>query len=40
MMKNCRTGLLWKLFISCPEIHAGFRVLTFTSPHLAKPAVS
>jgi hypothetical protein len=38
MIENHRTGLLWNLFMSCPEIQAGLRRLDFTSPHLA-PAV-
>jgi hypothetical protein len=35
MIENYRTGLLWKLFMSCPEIHEGLRRLGFTSPHLS-----
>ena len=38
MIENHRTGLLWRLFMSCPEIQAGLRRLDFTSPHLP-PAV-
>jgi hypothetical protein len=34
MIENYRTGLLWKLFMSCSEIHAGLRRLGFESPHL------
>jgi hypothetical protein len=34
MMENHRTGLLWKLFMSVPEVQAGLRKLGFTSPHL------
>ena len=34
MMENHRTGLLWKLFMSVPEIQTGLRRLGFTSPHL------
>ncbi len=34
MMENHRTGLLWKLFMSIPEIQAGLRKLGFDSPHL------
>jgi hypothetical protein len=34
MIENFRTGLLWNLFMSCPEIHTGLRRLGFTSPHL------
>ncbi|MDB6090763.1 MAG: hypothetical protein JWN85_3547 [Gammaproteobacteria bacterium] len=38
MIENHRTGLLWKLFMSVPEVQAGLRKLDFTSPHL-DPAV-
>jgi hypothetical protein len=34
MMENYRSGLLWNLFMSCPEIQQGLRKLGFTSPHL------
>ncbi|HEX6333449.1 MAG TPA: glucoamylase family protein, partial [Flavisolibacter sp.] len=34
MMENHRSGLLWNLFMSCPEIQEGLRKLGFTSPHL------
>ncbi|TBM78382.1 beta-glucosidase, partial [Mycolicibacterium smegmatis] len=34
MMENHRTGLLWKLFMSAPEVQAGLRRLDFSSPHL------
>ena len=34
MIENYRTGLLWKLFMSVPEIQAGLRTLGFASPHL------
>ncbi len=37
MMENHRTGLLWKLFMSVPEVQAGLRALDFSSPHLASP---
>lgn len=37
MMENHRTGLLWKLFMSVPEVQAGLRNLDFSSPHLAPP---
>ncbi len=40
MIENYRTGLLWRLFMSCPETQAGLRRLDFTSPHLVTPAVS
>jgi hypothetical protein len=31
MIENYRTGLLWKLFMSCPEIKAGLKKLDFHS---------
>jgi hypothetical protein len=34
MMENHRTGLLWNLFMSCPEVQSGLRKLGFESPHL------
>ena len=34
MIENYRSGLLWKLFMAVPEIQAGLRALSFTSPHL------
>lgn len=34
MIENHRTGLPWKLFMSCPEVQTGLRRLGFTSPHL------
>jgi hypothetical protein len=34
MMENHRTGLLWKLFMSVPEVQAGLRRLGFQSPWL------
>ena len=36
MMANYRTGLLWNLFMSCPEIKTGLKKLSFESPHLDK----
>lgn len=36
MMENHRTGLLWKLFMSVPEVQTGLRRLGFTSPHLGQ----
>ncbi|HEY0058834.1 MAG TPA: glucoamylase family protein [Flavisolibacter sp.] len=36
MMENHRSGLLWKLFMSCPEIQGGLRRLGFESPWLKK----
>ena len=32
MMENYRSGLLWNLFMSCPEIQAGLKKLGFQSP--------
>ncbi|MET0392078.1 MAG: glucoamylase family protein [Chitinophagaceae bacterium] len=34
MMENYRSGLLWNLFMSCPEIQEGLKTLGFESPHL------
>ncbi|NOT91843.1 glucoamylase family protein [Ferruginibacter sp.] len=34
MMENYRSGLLWNLFMSCPEIKKGLKKLEFKSPHL------
>lgn len=34
MMENHRSGLLWKLFMSVPEVQTGLRRLGFSSPHL------
>ncbi len=34
MIENYRTGLLWKLFMSCPEIQTGLKKLGFQSPWL------
>lgn len=34
MIENYRSGLLWKLFMSCPEIKTGLRRLGFESPWL------
>jgi hypothetical protein len=39
MIENYRTGLLWNLFMSIPEIQLGLRKLGFESPHL-EPQVS
>ncbi len=36
MMENYRTGLLWNLFMSCPEVKAGLKKLDFKSPWLTK----
>jgi len=32
MIENYRSGLLWKLFMSCPEIQRGLKKLGFESP--------
>jgi hypothetical protein len=32
MIENYRSGLLWKLFMSCPEIQHGLKKLSFESP--------
>lgn len=34
MIENYRSGLLWKLFMSCPEIQRGLKKLDFQSPWL------
>jgi hypothetical protein len=34
MIENYRSGLLWNLFMSCPEVKAGMTKLGFTSPNL------
>jgi hypothetical protein len=34
MIENYRSGLLWRLFMSCPEIQGGLRKLGFESPWL------
>ncbi len=34
MIENYRSGLLWKLFMSCPEIKSGMKNLGFQSPDL------
>jgi hypothetical protein len=34
MMENYRSGLLWKLFMSCPEIQQGMKKLGFSSPYI------
>lgn len=34
MIENYRSGLLWNLFMSCPEVKAGLRNLGFQSPYL------
>ncbi|HVX51198.1 MAG TPA: glucoamylase family protein [Chitinophagaceae bacterium] len=34
MIENYRSGLLWKLFMSCPEVKTGLKSLGFSSPYL------
>lgn len=34
MIENYRTGLIWDLFTSCPEIKSGMQSLGFTAPYL------
>jgi hypothetical protein len=34
MIENYRTGLLWNLFMSCPEVKTGMTNLGFTGPNL------
>ena len=34
MIENYRSGLLWNLFTSCPEIKTGMKTLGFTAPYL------
>ncbi|MGF2411007.1 MAG: glucoamylase family protein [Ferruginibacter sp.] len=36
MIENYRTGLIWNLFMSCPEIKMGLKKLDFESPWLKK----
>ncbi|MBS1662636.1 MAG: beta-glucosidase [Bacteroidetes bacterium] len=36
MIENYRSGLLWKLFMSCPEIQKGLKKLNFQSPWINK----
>lgn len=38
MIENYRTGLLWDLFMSAPEVKAGLKKLGFESPHLKNSA--
>jgi hypothetical protein len=33
MIENYRSGLLWNLFMSCPEVKTGMTALGFTSPN-------
>jgi hypothetical protein len=34
MIENYRSGLMWKLFTSCPEVKAGLSKLGFQAPYL------
>lgn len=34
MIENYRSGLLWKQFMSCPEVKTGMKALGFSSPNL------
>jgi hypothetical protein len=34
MIENYRSGLLWNLFMSCPEVKSGMKSLGFQSPNL------
>lgn len=36
MIENYRSGLLWRLFMSCPEIKGGLKKLGFESPWMMK----
>lgn len=36
MIENYRSGMLWDLFMSAPEVQKGLRKLGFQSPHLPK----
>jgi hypothetical protein len=36
MIENYRSGLLWNLFMSCPEVKDGLKKLSFNSPALNK----
>ncbi|HEX3494264.1 MAG TPA: glucoamylase family protein, partial [Methylocella sp.] len=35
MIENYRTGLLWKLFMSDPDVRTGLARLGFSSPHVS-----
>ena len=39
MFENFRSGLLWDLFMGCPEIQTALRALGFESPRLPVPTV-
>jgi len=34
MIENYRSGLLWSLFTSCPEVKTGMKTLGFAAPYL------
>lgn len=34
MIENYRSGMIWKLFMACPEIQAGLKKLGFTYTHI------
>ncbi|MBE7178423.1 MAG: beta-glucosidase, partial [Mucilaginibacter polytrichastri] len=34
MIENHRSGLLWNLFMSCPEVKTGMKKLGFSGPNL------
>lgn len=36
MIENYRSGLLWKLFMSAPEVQRGLKKLDFKSPYMGK----
>jgi hypothetical protein len=36
MIENYRSGLLWRLFMSCPEVRSGLKKLGFESPSIKK----
>ena len=38
MIENYRSGLLWNLLMSCPELKSGLKKLAYDSPHLKTPA--
>ena len=40
MIENARSGLLWRLLMSCPEVLGGLRRLGFESPHLEGAAIA
>lgn len=40
MIENYRSGLLWKLFMNCPEIKMGLKKLDFQSPYIKNEKLS